>query len=128
MKVLWKRAKLPLMQNRKIEIFFGQCAKYSNEGNGPVDIRINTTDNKTHIKIQHHGQVNPEDTGLALDLIFAQFYRNDKYCNKITGGYGLGLSFCKNIIEEHDGTISVKSKFEEGATFCLDLPNFPLTI
>ena len=66
--------------------------------------------------------------GLALDLIFEPFYRNDKYRNKKTGGYGLGLSLCKTIIEEHGGTIYVKSKLGEGATFCLNLPNFPQPI
>ena len=69
-----------------------------------------------------------QEAGLALDLIFEPFYRNDKYRNKKTGGYGLGLSLCKTIIEEHGGTIYVKSKFGEGATFCLNLPNFPQPI
>ena len=102
--------------------------KYSNAENAPVEIRINTTDDKTHIEIQDHGQCIPKEAGLALDLIFEPFYRNDKYRNKKTGGYGLGLSLCKTIIEEHGGTISVKSKFGEGATFCLNLPNFPQPI
>ena len=66
--------------------------------------------------------------GHALDLVFDPFYRNDKYCNKKTGGYVLGLILCKTIIEEHGGTIYVKSKLGEGATFCLNLPNFPQPI
>ena len=112
----------------RIEKFISQCAKYSNAENAPVEISINTTDDKTHIEIQDHGQVIPEEAGFALDLIFEPFYRNDKYRNKKTGGYGLGLSLCKTIIEEHGGTISVKSKLGEGATFCLNLPNFPQPI
>ena len=40
----------------RIEKFVGQCAKYSNAENAPVEIRINTTDDKTHIEIQDHGQ------------------------------------------------------------------------
>ena len=98
--------------------------KYSNAENAPVEIRINTTDDKTHIEIQDHGQCIPKGVGLAPDLIFEPFYRNDKYRNKKTGGYGLGLSLCKTNIEEHSGTIYVKSKLGEGATFCLNLPNF----
>ena len=112
----------------RIEKFIGQCAKYSNAENASVEIRINTTDDKTHIEIQDLGHGVPEEVGLALDLIFEPFYRNDKYRNKKTGGYGLGLSLCKTIIEEHGCTISVKSKFGEGATFCLNLPNFPQPI
>ena len=122
LKVLRKRAKLPLTQT-VIEKFIGQCAKYSNAENAPVEIRINTTDDKTHIEIQDHGQVIPEEAGLVLNLIFEPFFRNDKYRNKKTGGYGLGLSLCKTIIEVHGSTISVKNKFGECATFCLNLPN-----
>ena len=85
--------------------------KYSFAENDPVEIRINTTDDKTQIEIQDHGQVIPEEAGLALDLIFEPFYRNDIYRNKKTGGYGLGLILCKTIIEVHGGTIYVKSKF-----------------
>ena len=127
LKVLRKRARLPLTQT-VLEKFIVQCAKYSNAENAPVEIRINTTDDKTHIGIQDLGHGVPEEVGLALDLIFEPFYRNDKYRNKKTGGYGLGLSLCKTIIEEHGGTIYVKSKLGEGATFCLNLPNFPQPI
>ena len=63
-----------------------------------------------------------------MDLIFEPFYSNNNSRNKKTGGYGLGLSLCKTIIEGHGGTIYVKSKLGEGATFCLNLPNFPQPI
>ena len=85
--------------------------KYSNAENAPVGISINGTDSGTHIEIQDHGQFIPEEAGLALDLIFESFYCNNKSRNKKTGGYGLGLSLCKTIIEAHGGTICVKSKF-----------------
>ncbi|MGA3067328.1 MAG: ATP-binding protein [Tepidisphaeraceae bacterium] len=37
-------------------------------------------------------------------------------------GTGLGLAVAKKIVEEHDGSISVKSKQGEGATFTIRLP------
>ena len=43
---------------------------------------------------------------------------------KDTGGYGLGLSLCKTIMEAHDGKIEVQSRPEEGTTVSLF---FPLT-
>ena len=61
----------------RIEKFIANALKYSNAENAPVEIRIITTDDKTHIKIQDHSQVIPEETGLALDLIFEPFYRNN---------------------------------------------------
>jgi two-component system NtrC family sensor kinase len=37
-------------------------------------------------------------------------------------GTGLGLSLCRNIIEEHGGTLEVESEPGSGATFVIDLP------
>ena len=38
------------------------------------------------------------------------------------GGLGIGLWFCRRIIEEHKGTIQVKSKLGKGSTFIVRLP------
>jgi len=37
-------------------------------------------------------------------------------------GTGLGLSICYGIINEHNGTITVKSRKGEGTTFVISLP------
>jgi two-component system NtrC family sensor kinase len=43
-------------------------------------------------------------------------------------GTGLGLAVAKKIIDEHDGSISVKSKQGEGTTFTIRLPVFSATM
>jgi signal transduction histidine kinase len=48
----------------------------------------------------------------------------DKSRTKDTGGYGLGLSLCKTIMEAHDGKIEVQSAPGEGTIVSLF---FPLT-
>jgi signal transduction histidine kinase len=48
----------------------------------------------------------------------------DKSRTKDTGGYGLGLSLCKTIMEAHGGKIEVQSTPQEGTTVSL---YFPLT-
>ena len=73
LKVLRKRAKLSLTQT-VLKNLLANALKYSNAENAPVEIRINPTDDKTHIEIQDHGQVIPEEAGLALDLILEPFY------------------------------------------------------
>jgi PAS domain S-box-containing protein len=37
-------------------------------------------------------------------------------------GIGMGLAICKNIVEQHNGTIEVKSKVSQGTTFTIKLP------
>jgi PAS domain S-box-containing protein len=37
-------------------------------------------------------------------------------------GIGMGLAICKNIVEQHNGTIEVKSKVGQGTTFTIKLP------
>ena len=93
--------------------------KYSIPGNDPVQVRLSKDALGYIIEIQDQGQGIPED---ELELIFEPFYRVDKSRTKLTGGYGLGLSLCKTIIEAHGGRISVMSKPGEGAVFCIILP------
>jgi len=42
-------------------------------------------------------------------------------------GSGVGLSICKKIIENHSGFIMAESKFNEGATFIIYLPEKPVS-
>ena len=99
--------------------------KYSPAGNAPVEIRLKKSDAGMLIEIQDHG---PGIQDEELDLIFEPFYRTDKSRNRETGGYGLGLSLCKTIIEAHGGTIDVQSNTGKGAMFSLHLPKSPSTI
>jgi two-component system, OmpR family, sensor histidine kinase VicK len=36
--------------------------------------------------------------------------------------FGMGLSICKQIIEQHQGNISVQSEEHKGSTFTVELP------
>jgi NtrC-family two-component system sensor histidine kinase KinB len=70
-------------------------------------------------------QVEVHDNGPGIPAIyhkrifdkFAQLHRKDK-----PGGLGIGLAFCKIIVEGHGGNIWVKSEVGKGTTFYFTLP------
>jgi len=67
------------------------------------------------------------DTGIGipenkLDRIFDNFQQASSGTSRLYGGTGLGLAIVKQLVEPQGGTITVKSKLNEGSTF-----NFSLT-
>ncbi|MCG6156641.1 sensor histidine kinase [Rubinisphaera margarita] len=68
-----------------------------------------------------------KDTGSGipadqLPKIFDNFYTTKKADEHGQGGTGLGLAFCRQIIEAHRGRIRVDSRVGEGTSFTLKLP------
>jgi two-component system sensor histidine kinase VanS len=90
---------------------------YSYE-NSVIDISAKQQDN--YIKITFTNQGNPIPQ-TKLDTIFEKFYRLDSARSTNTGGAGLGLAIAKEIVNAHDGTISVESN-TENTTFTVKLP------
>ena len=57
-----------------------------------------------------------------IPYLFEPFYRTDKSRSKDTGGYGLGLSLCKKIIEAHGGDIQIyNNENKRGVTVAIRL-------
>lgn len=68
-----------------------------------------------------------KDNGIGIDqneisLIFRKFYRVIQNNVHNTKGLGIGLYQIKNIIDQQNGSINVKSKINHGTTFTIKLP------
>ena len=93
--------------------------KYS-DINKRITLSAKQTDHHVVITVADQGQ------GIAkkdLPYIFDRFYRANQSRSKgKESGYGLGLSIAQQIVELHQGTISVASTVDRGTTFTVRLP------
>lgn len=92
--------------------------KYSPE-NDTVEIAIKFDDEKYTISIH--------DNGIGIDekyhgKIFAKFVQLDSAYTKKESSTGLGLTITKELVELHEGKISIKSEVNNGSTFIVELP------
>jgi signal transduction histidine kinase len=101
-----------------VMILLDNALKYTNP-NGKISLSLKKYNNKAILTISNTGKGIPEE---YLNNIFDRFYRLDKSRSKKSGGYGLGLSIAKSIVEQHKGKISVKSIINDITTFTVELP------
>ncbi len=99
-------------------IILENAIKYSEKGQ---KVMVSVTHDKNIVKIA----VKDKGKGIAkadLKNIFERFYRADSSRTKNdSGGYGLGLSIAKNIIQTNGGSISVDSVEGFGSVFTVTL-------
>lgn len=96
-----------------INILLDNAVKYSNDG-GSIELRIDTDNDKASISVFNSGNPIPKDD---IPKLFDRFYRADASRTSSEGGYGLGLSIARRIIETNSGKISVSSSAEHGTAF-----------
>ncbi len=73
------------------------------------------------------GQFRIKDNGRGiskenLEKIFDRFFQVEKSGNPVWSGSGIGLSYTKNLVDIHRGTIQVESKKWHGTTFTVTIP------
>lgn len=84
-----------------------------------IDIRENATSDMAEIHICDTGVGIPPD---QLRMIFDPFFTTKDPDDQGHGGNGLGLSVCRQIIEQHHGRIRVESVVGKGSRFTVKLP------
>ena len=97
----------------------GNAIKYTPDG-GKITASLEY-DEKQRYKIT------VTDTGVGISKediphLFERFYRVDKSRSTDAGGTGLGLSIAKDIVDAHNGSISVSSEPGKGTDVTIILP------
>ncbi|MFI3286540.1 MAG: response regulator [Rikenellaceae bacterium] len=84
-------------------------------GQGEVILRAEVVDSSIRISVVD--EWNGVDPAI-IDSLFSRFYQS----RNSNVGYGIGLSYSKDIIERHNGQIGVYNNQGKGATFYFDIP------
>ena len=90
-------------------------------GGGILTIKGWKDENAVQIEVSDTGcGIRPED----LDRIFEPFFttKNSAGPEGKPGGSGLGLAFCKKVIDSHNGCLAVSSEVGKMTTFNITLP------
>jgi signal transduction histidine kinase len=87
-----------------------------------VEVRENARTGMAELVVADTGDGIPPE---RLRLIFEPFYTTKAPDADGHGGTGLGLSVCRQIVEQHQGRIRVESLVGKGSTFTVKLPMRP---
>jgi len=102
-----------LLLKQLMTILFDNAVKYTEE-DGEINFVITATDRNLYLTVS--------DDGIGISQadkkkIFDRFYRVDKARTRQKGGFGLGLSLAKQIVDALKGSISVKDNKPHGTIF-----------
>ncbi|MDS0525970.1 ATP-binding protein [Clostridium sp. SHJSY1] len=102
-----------------INILMDNAIKHTSPG-GNIHVDLQIAENTFQLIVKDNGEGIPKD---SLYKIFERFYRVNKSSSRNQGGYGIGLSIAKCIVEEHQGKINVFSTVGKGTEFHITIPN-----
>lgn len=100
-----------------VTILIDNAIKHSDE-KGTIRVTLTASGNKKIFQVYNTGN---GIRNSEKDKIFNRFYRSDESRSKSTGGYGLGLSIAKAIVDAHNGTISVDGAENQWISFTVIL-------
>ena len=102
-----------LLLKQLMTILFDNAVKYTEE-DGEINFLITATDRNLYLTVSDDGIGIPQ---ADKKKIFDRFYRVDKARTRQKGGFGLGLSLAKQIVDALKGSISVKDNKPHGTIF-----------
>lgn len=96
------------------------ASKHTDEDKGRISIELKNV----FLNEVGYGAIIISDNGTGipkekLNMIFDRFYRIESHRSRKNGGFGLGLSIVKSIVDENDGKIEVESEESLGSKFTI---------
>ncbi|WP_437948943.1 CheR family methyltransferase [Sorangium sp. So ce296] len=88
-------------------------------GSSKIDVRLRHAGGTAELDVEDYG---PGIPSADVPHVFSSFYQVERPRNNSSGGMGLGLFICKEIVRAHGGQIFVRSAEGKGATFTVRLP------
>ena len=117
--VLGERRRLVSAVANLVENALTYTAAKADPDPDPIEVRLHAERALGVIEVEDHGIGIP---ARHLNRVFERFYRVDRGRGRASGGTGLGLAIARHVVENHGGTISVRSVPGEGSTFRIELP------
>jgi len=107
----------PVRLHQIILNLVSNAIKFTSKGKITVGVRLLSEDEESTTV-----EFAIADTGIGIEeskinTIFDDFQQATSGTSRLYGGTGLGLAIVKQLVEPQGGTISVKSKIDEGSTF-----------
>jgi PAS domain S-box-containing protein len=107
----------PVRLHQIVLNLLSNAVKFTSKGEITMSVRLlNENEEKVTVEfsVTDTGIGIPED---RLGHIFENFQQASSETSRLYGGTGLGLAISKQLVESQGGSISVKSKLEEGSVF-----------
>lgn len=101
-----------------VTLLLDNALKYAPE-NGWVKLNLSKTGKSVRLTVENAAQDVQED---QLPHFFDRFYRGDKARSSQTGGYGIGLSIAKAIVQAHKGKITASTRDGASILITVTLP------
>jgi PAS domain S-box-containing protein len=111
----------PVRLHQIILNLVSNAIKFTSKGKITVSVRLLEEDEESTTV-----EFAISDTGIGIEeskiaTIFDNFQQATSGTTRLYGGTGLGLAIVKQLVEPQGGTVSVKSKLNEGSTFSFSL-------